>query len=63
MGEQALQGRTEELKERSIGVDVFCRAADYDTNTDHVVRSVEKYAAGWRNTVGPRKQLGRYNSP
>ena len=38
--EQALQGRTEELKERNIGVDVFGRAADYDTNTDHVVRSV-----------------------
>ena len=38
--EQAIQGRTEELKERNIGVDVFCRVADYDTNTDHVVRSV-----------------------
>jgi len=37
--ERALEGRTEELKERSIGVDVFGRAADYDTNTDHVVRS------------------------
>lgn len=38
--EQALQGRPEELKERNIGIDVFLRAADYDTNTDHVVRSV-----------------------
>jgi hypothetical protein len=38
--ERALEGRTEELKERSIGVDVFGRAADYDTNMDHVVRSV-----------------------
>jgi hypothetical protein len=38
--ERALEGRPEELKERTIGVDVFARAADYDTNTDHVVRSV-----------------------
>lgn len=38
--ERALDGRPEDLKERTIGVDVFGRAADYDTNTDHVVRSV-----------------------
>jgi hypothetical protein len=38
--DRALEGRPEELKERNIGVDVFARAADYDTNTDHVVRSV-----------------------
>ena len=38
--DRALDGRTDELKERTIGIDVFCRAADYDTNTDHVVRSV-----------------------
>ena len=38
--ERALDGRSEELKERSIGIDVFSRVADYDTNTDHVVRSV-----------------------
>src|SRR6266567_2042912 len=38
--ERALEGRPEELKERSIGVDVFGRAANYDTNIDHVVRSV-----------------------
>jgi hypothetical protein len=38
--DRALEGRTDELKERNIGIDVFCRPADYDTNTDHVVRSV-----------------------
>src|SRR5499427_9004631 len=38
--ERALEGRPEDLKERTIGVDVFGRAADYDTNSDHVVRSV-----------------------
>jgi hypothetical protein len=38
--ERVLDGRPEDLKERNIGVDVFGRAADYDTNADHVVRSV-----------------------
>src|SRR5215471_2968109 len=38
--ERTLEGRPDELKERSIGVDVFAKALDYDTNTDHVVRSV-----------------------
>lgn len=38
--QRAIEGRPEELKERNIGVDVFGREADYDTNTDHVVRSV-----------------------
>jgi len=38
--DRALEGRAEELKERTIGVDVFGRAADYDTTSDHVVRSV-----------------------
>jgi hypothetical protein len=38
--EQTLEGRSEALKERLIGIEVFGRAADYDTNTDHVVRSV-----------------------
>jgi len=38
--EQVLDGRPDNLKERNIGVDVFGRPADYDTNVDHVVRSV-----------------------
>jgi hypothetical protein len=38
--ERALAGRPEDLKERTIGIDVFGRTADYDTNSDHVVRSV-----------------------
>jgi len=36
----ALSGNIEGLKERRIGVDVFGRAAHYDTNSDHIVRSV-----------------------
>jgi hypothetical protein len=34
----ALDGRAECLKERSIGADVFGRAADYDTGDDSIVR-------------------------
>ena len=37
--EQTLAGRATLLKERSIGVDLFERAPDYDTNTDHIVRT------------------------
>jgi hypothetical protein len=40
--ERALEGRGDDLKERNIGVDVFGRPADYDTNADHVVRSVAR---------------------
>ncbi len=36
--EQTLLGRTDCLKERTLGVEVFGRNADYDTNTDPVVR-------------------------
>jgi hypothetical protein len=37
--ERTLEGNTERLKERTIGVDVFGRPADYDTASDHAVRS------------------------
>ena len=36
--EQTLQGNAAELKERSIGIDVFNRAPTYDANADPVVR-------------------------
>jgi hypothetical protein len=36
--ERALEGRSGQLKERTLGVDVFGRHPDYDTNTDPVVR-------------------------
>jgi hypothetical protein len=37
--EQSLDGQGDSLKERTIGIEVFGRAADYDTGVDHVVRS------------------------
>ena len=36
--EQTLLGNAAELKERSIGVEVFGRAPSYDANADPVVR-------------------------
>lgn len=36
--ERTLQGRGGQLKERTLGVEVFGRQPDYDTNTDPVVR-------------------------
>ena len=36
--EQALNGSTEEVKERTLGIEVFGRQADYDTSLDPVVR-------------------------
>jgi hypothetical protein len=36
--EETLAGRAEDLKERVLGVEVFQREADYDTNSDTIVR-------------------------
>jgi hypothetical protein len=35
---KALAGQTDQLKERVLGVEVFDRPADYDTNSDPIVR-------------------------
>jgi hypothetical protein len=35
---RVLAGQTDQLKERIIGVEIFGRPADYDTNTDPIVR-------------------------
>jgi hypothetical protein len=37
--ESTLEGNSQHLKERTIGIEVFGRAPDYDTSTDHAVRS------------------------
>jgi len=36
--EQTLSGNEDDLKERTLGVEVFHRPPDYDTNADPVVR-------------------------
>ena len=37
--EQTLNGSAEQIKERTIGVEVFGRDPSYDTNLDHIVRT------------------------
>jgi hypothetical protein len=36
--EETLAGRTDDVKERTIGIQIFHRSADYETNTDPIVR-------------------------
>jgi hypothetical protein len=36
---EALNGSADQIKERTIGVEVFGRSASYDTNLDHIVRT------------------------
>jgi hypothetical protein len=37
--EQTLNGSANQIKERTIGVEVFGRQPTYDTNLDHIVRT------------------------
>lgn len=37
--EQTLNGSADQIKERTIGVEVFARKPSYDTNLDHIVRT------------------------
>src|ERR1017187_4801907 len=49
--EHTLDGRTDDLKERTLGIEVFGRDPGYDTNADPIVRA----------TAGEiRKRLGQY---
>ena len=49
--ERSLHGHSEPLKERTLGVEVFGRAPDYDTNLDPVVRTT---------AVEIRKRIAQY---
>lgn len=49
--ERALEGHTDALKERTLGIDVFGREPDYDTNLDPVVRTT---------AVEIRKRIAQY---
>jgi hypothetical protein len=37
--EETLKGSGEQIKERTIGIEVFGRSSSYDTNLDHIVRT------------------------
>jgi hypothetical protein len=49
--DQTLAGSGDRLKERTIGIEVFHRTPDYDTSTDHAVRSA---------VAEVRKRLAQY---
>ena len=49
--DQTLEGYGDQLKERTIGIEVFQRRPDYDTSTDHAVRSA---------VAEVRKRLAQY---
>lgn len=58
---KTLDGHSEELKERTLGVEVFDRSPDYDTNDDPVVRfsasEVRKRLAQYYGEDGASSQL------
>jgi len=67
--DQTLLGFGDRLKERTIGIDVFERAPDYDTATDHAVRSAvaevrkrlaQYYLNGGRSELRIEIQPGSY---
>jgi hypothetical protein len=49
--ERTVEGAGDQLKERTIGIEVFGRAPDYDTGSDHAVRSAASEV---------RKRLAQY---
>jgi len=58
---KTLDGHSEELKERTLGIEVFERAPDYDTNADPVVRfsagEIRKRIAQFYHENGERSRL------
>ncbi len=59
--ERTLEGSSSSIKERSIGIDVFGREPDYDTASDHVVRSamteVRKRLAQYYQEAGDASEV------
>lgn len=59
--EHTLEGDTERLKERTLGMEVFGRPADYDTNADPVVRitagEVRKRIAQYYHEPGHESEI------
>jgi len=64
--QETLAGRTDSLKERTLGVEVFGRPIDYDTNADPVVRvtagEVRKRIAQYYQSSGHEHEL-RFDLP
>jgi hypothetical protein len=59
--DQTLSGREETLKERTLGVEIFSRRADYDTASDPIVRvtaaEIRKRIAQYYQDPGHEQEL------
>lgn len=75
--QQTLNGSAEQIKERTIGVEVFGRDPSYDTNLDHIVRTAatelrkrlasyyvdEKHRSELRMDLVPGSYIPRFSLP
>ena len=75
--EQTLDGSAEQIKERTIGVEVFGRDPSYDTNQDHIVRTAaielrkrlaiyygeERHRSELRMSLVPGSYIPRFTLP
>jgi len=75
--EQTLNGSADQIKERTIGVEVFGRDPSYDTNADHIVRTAatelrrrlatyyvdEKHSSELRMGLVPGSYIPRFSLP
>ena len=75
--EQTLNGSAGQIKERTIGVEVFGREPTYDTNVDHIVRTAatelrkrlaiyygdEKHRSELRMGLIPGSYIPRFGPP
>src|ERR1700723_3011248 len=75
--EQTLNGSADQIKERTIGVEVFGRKPSYDTNLDHIVRTAatelrkrlaiyygdEKHRSELRMGLTPGSYIPRFSPP
>jgi drug/metabolite transporter superfamily protein YnfA len=75
--EQTLNGSADQIKERTIGVEVFSRKPSYDTNLDHIVRTAatelrkrlaiyygaEKHRSELRMGLVPGSYIPRFTLP
>jgi hypothetical protein len=74
---EALNGSADQIKERTVGVEVFGRSSSYDTNLDHVVRTAatelrkrlaiyygdEKHRSELRISLVPGSYIPRFTLP
>jgi len=59
--ERVISGRTEELKEQSIGAEVLGRKPNYNPADDNIVRvRATSCGDGWRSTLARRAPTKRW---